>query len=726
MRPGRPTRRLRRCASAALAGLLALAGPVWADAAEETRRLLERVRSARDLEEREAALRALTALGEEARPALLAAAADPDPDLRFHVLYLLQAADVRTERLLRTIAEGEAADSGTHAAALDARAELLAELGPATGSQLLRILRRHPGSTDQAARYTCVVLDLLAEVVERQVQAGSCPPGLATELCQALELDLPQGFVELTMALDALPREQALAALRGVLAGGTPRAKARAARVLGELGRAGEAPSLVPLLQPLLRDADVLVRRSALHALHALPLPPDALLPAVPLAQDPDPEVAAEALLILADRELPVVREPAEALIAGRGPAPLRLHAAAALGLLGHPGTGNLLRGLATPGGERELTVLAGWALGAVRAPGAAGRLAELIATDLWAQEDGLYFGLARCGGDADLARLLGGRGPMDGARRGRALLALGRCRGDAAPRAVAALMTFVGSQPPPSVNELEQVALALADLELFDAAGCPPARAALAKLFVQASDQGQIDELLDILARVGGSDDAALQERLVGRLKEMLGGRAGSGLRGNRRELAADALAKVDPAAARTVLTKALQDGVAGGTDPARRLVRSMARSLARAGDPSFVIERALVQSRAELEAAKNPDERAFCMNNVGIDLLYARRYEEALVSFRQMLWTNPTDQVAAYNMACGHALAGRPEASLRYLRRAVRSGYDDPRHMISDTDLDILHADPRFQRLFRAFLLTSETGLGTIQDRWPAPRPK
>lgn len=710
-------------------GGLALSQPARADDRQaaapgpsEAAQLIERLRRARDPDEREAAMRALAALGEGAKEALRAAAQDPDPELRFQALYLLQAADVRVERWVRTIAEGQAGDAGTYPAALEAREALLAEAGPDTAGQLVRILRRHPGVRERAARYAGVILDLLADVIRHRQQAGSAPSAqLAVEVCRLLELDLPEGFTEVVMVLDALPRDQALPALRGVLAGGTPLAKARAARIVGELLLPAEGQVGAALLQPLLRDPAEEVRLGALLGLDEMATPQPAFVPAVPLTRDQEPQVAVEALRILAARQLAVVREPAEEILGQRtAPLSLRAHAVVALGLLGQPGVEDVLLRLAQPGGERELTVLSSWALGAIKSPRARATLDARIADDYWAQEDGLYFGLARLGAVDALARFLDVRTPSDGARRARALVALGRCQGPAAAAAVDVLVRFALTDPLPANDEFEQVIEALCDLEQFSPSGCPPARAALARLFLDTPDVSRMDQLMPLLGRVGGPDEPELLARLTTRLQNMV---AGGGVTRSRRESAADALARVNPEVARQEIRRAVVDLSAGGTDQMKKYARSLARSLARAGDPSFVNDRALVHSREEMNGAA-PAERAFYMNNVGIDLLYGRRYDEAIVSFRQMLWSNPRDSIAAYNIACGHALAGRREEALRYLRRAIRCGYDDPRHLVADSDLNSLHADPRFQRLLQAMLIQEESGLPRPQDYWPLPR--
>ena len=52
-----------------------------------------------------------------------------------------------------------------------------------------------------------------------------------------------------------------------------------------------------------------------------------------------------------------------------------------------------------------------------------------------------------------------------------------------------------------------------------------------------------------------------------------------------------------------------------------------------------------------------------------------------------------------ATYNLACAYALLERPERSLRWLHRARNLGFRNPQLLASDTDLDSLREDPRFQ---------------------------
>ena len=53
----------------------------------------------------------------------------------------------------------------------------------------------------------------------------------------------------------------------------------------------------------------------------------------------------------------------------------------------------------------------------------------------------------------------------------------------------------------------------------------------------------------------------------------------------------------------------------------------------------------------------------------------------------------------VAAYNVACVHALQGRKDDAFSWLDKAVGFGFAQPEQIDGDTDLDSLRSDPRFE---------------------------
>lgn len=680
--------------------------------------------------------RALQGLGEVAarRPQDLEPfLAHADPDVRFQLLYLLSERDARAEQRVRQIVEGRPALAATYPEALQARAALLDEAdreardhgAPRRTLELLvRLARRRAGAGDLGERYAVVALDLVADVLARTPPLGESAREAAEQLATLLEIDLGEASSELCTCFSALPPEAAQGALRAVIGGGAPLAQARAARVLGEIVDAGRAELAATAVRPLLGHAQPEVRLAALRALSVMPLGDGALVHAGVLARDPNPAVAEEALRLAGERHLGFVREAAEkAALDPRAPLQLRRQAIRTLGLLGNAASAAALKPLLGAQQERELRVLAAWALGAVRAPDALPALEQLLTLEDLADDDRLYVGLARLGpaGVAALADMLGSRVPSGRARRIRAIKALGRAAADAegrGPKEAVDVLVELSRQPVAhrladagavTENELELVARSLGDL----APSCEEARAALARLVVERGDLSLLDALLPIVAEVGPPLDPALALALRAQLAKFV-----MQLGGPLRPMAASALLRIDPAHAREVLTRAVGTPGRGGTsDDALELMRI----LARAGDPGPVKQLALRLARDRLEQSDGGEDRFTLQNRLGIELLYAGEWDEAVFEFRRMLWSRPNNEIASYNVACGQALAGRVDAALRAVRRCVRQGYRDPQHMMSDSDLDSLRGDARFQRLMGRLVLEDETGVRVTNDTWP-----
>ncbi len=59
--------------------------------------------------------------------------------------------------------------------------------------------------------------------------------------------------------------------------------------------------------------------------------------------------------------------------------------------------------------------------------------------------------------------------------------------------------------------------------------------------------------------------------------------------------------------------------------------------------------------------------------------------------------------DDVVHYNLACSFALVGQEKKALTALKKAIRLGYDDFRHMKRDPDLKILHKNPEFLKMLK-----------------------
>ncbi|MEZ6188553.1 MAG: hypothetical protein R3F62_26570 [Planctomycetota bacterium] len=654
------------------------------------------LRQLQDPELRDRALERLSQLGPRARPALQRAVHDPDPDVRFNALYLLELEGLELQRSMRVIVAGENADAGTYPEARQAFLELLgggddpaaiqrrADLRGMLVRYVLRQVQR------RAWHYVSVALDVLTGLLE--VDRERLDAAQVEALARLLDVDLGPGVWDLPRVFGAPRWEQALPVLRSRISGGSPEVAARAALALGECAPGTAGVAALEALGPGLKHRAARVRYACVRAVGKLDVPDAQLLPWVALTRDPHPRVAAAMLRVGAERRLSVVREPAEQWAADpQTPSSLRLTAVICLGML-QQGSPELL-GKILEQSDGELALAAAWALGATGAKDAPARILSLARRPHLEREDALYAALGRSG-TADALLVLR---QLEGVSPAQSLFGYGRM--DDVPEAVAAIMRF-GTPPRRlfwlSAAESLSVLYARRSLE----ADPEPIRVAMARLYLgtRAEDTDR-DQILTELRRVGAPAQGAERERLIQSLVERC--------RSERSVLVPPVLAQIAPEEARRVLAPLL----GGRRYPGEGdwYLREVARALAIAGDSSYVVRYALPYSQRELAEA-SPDNRSNVMNNVGIDYLYARDLEQAALTFRQMVWCDAEDNIAAYNLACGAALGGDVDAALLWLRRSLRNGYTNERHIRSDSDLDLLHGDPRFERTYRRLLLRGE----------------
>ena len=96
---------------------------------------------------------------------------------------------------------------------------------------------------------------------------------------------------------------------------------------------------------------------------------------------------------------------------------------------------------------------------------------------------------------------------------------------------------------------------------------------------------------------------------------------------------------------------------------------------------------------------AAGQDDDRTYEREfNRGAELLRARKYAEGIAVYESLLKVRPNDSPSAYNLACGHALAGDKAKAFEWLARAADWGFDDGKLAETDTDLDSLRPDAAF----------------------------
>lgn len=83
------------------------------------------------------------------------------------------------------------------------------------------------------------------------------------------------------------------------------------------------------------------------------------------------------------------------------------------------------------------------------------------------------------------------------------------------------------------------------------------------------------------------------------------------------------------------------------------------------------------------------------------GMKLHRSDRYAEAIEAFGRAASAGYRPGPATYNIACGYALQDDRDQALAWLDRAIAAGYRNFGHMRSDSDLDPVRTDPRFEAL-------------------------
>lgn len=683
-------------ASLSLAALCALAPAPAAGAEKSVAEWIEQLRGG-DAAERVEALEELAILGEVARPLLEQALRDPDPDLRFHALYLLRAPEGALERTLRRIAFGRADKPGaTYDLSLKAYQRLIRRATPGLRSQLLRVSLR--AAPQGQPRLVIVALGLWSELA----RGKEVSPGEAQLLAELLALDLGVAGDDLLEALAALPPAKRLAALRGALTSGNTKLLARAARALGETTEPSQVVEARRLLLPLLDHDEPKVRRQAIYALGLLgPGDERTSQRVVRASRDVNDGVVRESLRLIGEWKIRLGRAAAEELARDvKRPAKTRSEAIRTLGLLGDPAASETLRGLSKAQGK--LGALATWSLACLKAPGLDKDLAARIRLQRSA-EGALYFrALARLGpaGRPILRSCILPEGSLPTGRalvefevrRNLALDAYAYLRDARAADDLVALIRKPLRSPRPGERASRQRAA-----EALAKRGDAHSRRKVAELLIRPSQVDAETELLKGVFRHGAPED--LMDDLGVSLRRILD---------ERKDLtAANALARVDPIMAERALTQLVRRGLA------KRKFTDLAWALGRTRHKEL-LKQALEVSLNTLANAKAGPERSNLLNVVGINYLYSGQPREARLSFRRVHWTRPhwSNDTPAYNLACVAAAEGETTSALRLVRRAVRGRRGNPELFRYEQDFNPLLKDARFVLLIRQLDLAVETG--------------
>ena len=157
----------------------------------------------------------------------------------------------------------------------------------------------------------------------------------------------------------------------------------------------------------------------------------------------------------------------------------------------------------------------------------------------------------------------------------------------------------------------------------------------------------------------------------------------------------------------------------VVDDTSESRRIVRATLAFFseflsppAYSGPPPSAARRALAHwfGREYPEAASayaayvkaHPDD-AEAWLRLGLSQAQVHEASEADVSLQKAYALGAKRPVDLYNIACGYALTGSKDKALDWLGRAVDAGFRDRQLMTTDTDLESLRGDPRFEGLVK-----------------------
>ena len=88
-------------------------------------------------------------------------------------------------------------------------------------------------------------------------------------------------------------------------------------------------------------------------------------------------------------------------------------------------------------------------------------------------------------------------------------------------------------------------------------------------------------------------------------------------------------------------------------------------------------------------------------------MEVIYATRkeYDRALSFYQQMIAFEPENAATAYNIACMNARLNQVEESIKWLRKAVNSGYNNWDLIRTDQDLENIRGSKYYKDLIRGY---------------------
>jgi hypothetical protein len=104
-------------------------------------------------------------------------------------------------------------------------------------------------------------------------------------------------------------------------------------------------------------------------------------------------------------------------------------------------------------------------------------------------------------------------------------------------------------------------------------------------------------------------------------------------------------------------------------------------------------------------LKLANGSDQNnPIILQKIGVVYKVRHNYAMARDYFKQASHADPRDSQIHYNLACVLALDGNSAGAIEALRLATKHGYNDPRTLDNDSELDSLRGLPEFSEIKRA----------------------
>lgn len=158
----------------------------------------------------------------------------------------------------------------------------------------------------------------------------------------------------------------------------------------------------------------------------------------------------------------------------------------------------------------------------------------------------------------------------------------------------------------------------------------------------------------------------------------------------------------------------KALHAELAKIADAAERTDKSVAAYV------QFVAGHAGTEAAARLRVML--ESSAMAMANGAVQLMQAKRYEQAEPLLRRVKAIAPRQPALTYNLACVLALNGKKDEALKMLAESVELGFRDAEHIRKDPDLESLRETPEYAKIMESLAPKPEDQAPAAE---PAPEP-